>query len=84
MPAPLLPSYARALREAALWRRALRIGAAVGFVQVALNQGNHWWRGEVTRLLILKSITSVLFAILVVLLASAATRVEAIRSSANP
>ena len=73
--------YAHALRETAVWRRALRLGTAVGLVQVALNQGDHWLRGEVTGLLILKSASSLLFAIFVVLLASASTRAEALRAA---
>ena len=76
--------YARVLREPAVWRRALRLGAAVGLVQVTLNQGDYWLRGEVTGLLILKSVSSFLFAILVVLLASVSTRAEALRTAPSP
>lgn len=81
MPVSVLGCYARALREPAVWRRATRLGVGVGLVQVALNQGDHWLNGPLTRIVILKSISSLLFAILVVLLASASTRVEALRSS---
>lgn len=73
-------AYLHALCERAVWRRAVRLGIGVGLVQVALNQGDHWLCGEVTRIVILKSISSVLFAIFVVLLASASTRAEALRS----
>jgi len=72
--------YSLALSEPAVWRRAARIGVCVGLVQVALNQGDHWLRGEVTGVLILKSLSSLLFAILVVLFASASTRADALRS----
>ena len=83
MPASLPSPYLRALREAAVWRRAFRLGTAVGLVQVALNQGDHWLRGEVSRLVVLKSVSSLLFAIFVVLLASASTRAEALRSTST-
>lgn len=73
--------YVRALSEPPVWRRAARLGLFVGLIQVALNQGDHWVRGEVTKVVILKSASSVLVAILVVLLASASTRAEAIRST---
>jgi hypothetical protein len=76
--------YARALREPAVWKRAARLGIAVGFVQVALNQGDHWVRGEVTRAIVLKSLCSVLFAVFVVLFASASTRAEALRLNSTP
>lgn len=75
--------YLRALREAAVWRRAARLGSLVGFIQVALNQGDHWVRGEITRVLLLKSISSLLVAILVVLFASASTRADALRSASH-
>ncbi len=78
--ASLQTSYLRALREPAVWRRAARLGLLVGLIQVALNQGDHWVRGEITRVIMLKSISSILVAILVVLLASASTRAEALRS----
>ena len=78
--ASLRTCYVRALREPAVWRRAARLGLLVGLIQVALNQGDHWVRGEITRVLILKSTSSILVAILVVLLASASTRAEALRT----
>ncbi len=81
MSASLRHCYARAFGEPAVWRRAARLGLLVGLIQVALNQGDHWVRGEVTKVVIIKSASSVLFAIVVVLLASASTRAEAIRSS---
>ncbi len=81
MPASLRTCYIRALAEPAVWRRAARLGLVVGLIQVALNQGDHWVRGEVTRLILLKSVSSILVAVLVVLLASASTRADAIRSS---
>jgi hypothetical protein len=83
MPASALGCYARALREPAVWKRAARLGTGVGLVQVALNQGDHWVNGSLTRLVLIKSASSLLFAIFVVLLASASTRVEALRSSAS-
>ena len=81
MPASLRTCYVRALGEPAVWRRAARLGLVVGLIQVALNQGDHWVRGEVTRLIVLKSVSSIFVAVLVVLLASASTRADAIRSS---
>lgn len=80
VPRPVSP-YWRALRERAVWRRAAKLGFLVGLAQVALNQGDHWLRGEITRVLVFKSIFSLLFAVLVVLLASASTRAAALRSS---
>ena len=76
---PTSNRYWRVLRERAVWRRTAKLGLAVGFVQVALNQGDHWLRGEVNRLLIIKSVSSVLFAALVVLVASVTTRAESLR-----
>ena len=73
--------YWLALRERAVWRRAAKLGLVVGFIQVSLNQGDHWLRGDVTPRLILKSVSSLMFAILVVLLASASTRAEALRNT---
>ena len=73
-------SFWRACCERAVWSRAAKLGLVVGLVQVALNQGDHWLRGEVTRIVILKSLSSILFAIFVVLLASASTRAAALRS----
>ncbi|MCS6243741.1 MAG: hypothetical protein H2172_07800 [Opitutus sp.] len=81
MHASLIGCYARALREPAVWKRAARLGVAVGLVQVALNQGDHWAQGHITRLVVVKSASSLLFAILVVLLASASTRVDTLRST---
>ncbi|MEO7414247.1 MAG: hypothetical protein ABIZ81_12910 [Opitutaceae bacterium] len=81
--ASLLNRYTRALRESAVWRRAARLGIGVGLVQVALNQGDHWLRGEVTRAVVLKSVASLLFAILVVLFASASTRADALRATVS-
>lgn len=75
--------YFRALREPAVWRRAARLGLLVGLIQVALNQGDHWVKGEITRVVVLKSISSILVAVLVVLLASASTRAEALRSASS-
>lgn len=76
--------FRHALRERAVWRRSVRLGIGVGLVQVALHQGDHWVRGEITRTIILKSITSILFAIFVVLLASASTRAAAIETNRSP
>ena len=73
--------YWHALRERAVWLRAAKLGLVVGFIQVSLNQGDHWLRGEVTPLIVLKSISSLLFAMLVVLLASVSTRAESLRTT---
>ncbi|MEO6569308.1 MAG: hypothetical protein ABIO94_11150 [Opitutaceae bacterium] len=83
MPPPLHSCYRRALREPAVWRRAGRLGLVVGLIQVSINQGDHWVRNEITKLVLLKSACSVLVAILVVLLASASTRAEAIQTSSS-
>jgi hypothetical protein len=81
MPALIRRPYVRALLEPATRHRALRLGTAVGLVQVTLNQGDHWLRGEITTTVVIKSVSSLLFAMLVVLLASAATRAEALRTA---
>lgn len=83
MPTSLRTSYARALREPALWWRAARLGLGVGLIQVALNQGDHWMRGEVTRAILLKSAASIVFAMFVVLLASASTRAAALQPESS-
>ena len=82
-PATLRACYLRALREPAVWRRAARLGLLVGLIQVALNQGDHWVRGEITCIIILKSVSSILVAVLVVLLASASTRADALRAASH-
>ena len=83
MSVPLRSHYFRALGEPAIRQRALRLGSLVGLVQVALHQGDHWLRGEVTALIVLKSAASVAFAIFVVLLASVSTRAAALRTNAS-
>ena len=65
----------------ATWLRTVRLGLVVGLVQVALNQGDHWLSGHITVRLVAKSISLILFAMLVVLVASASARAESLREA---
>lgn len=56
------PFLWQACRHPAVWTRAARLGLVVGLIQVSLNQGDHWLRGEINTTLILKSILSPLLS----------------------
>jgi hypothetical protein len=70
------PQFWRACRQPAVWTRAARLGLVVGFIQVSLNQGDHWLRGEITPAVITKSILSPLLSFAITFLSAAATHAE--------
>lgn len=68
-----------ALRAPAVWRRAALIGLPVGLLQVAVNQGDHWLRLQLTAAVILKSIVSPLLSFGIALASAVATRTAELR-----
>ena len=72
MPTPAHP-WLPALAVRAVWQRALMIGLPVGFLQICLNQGDHWLHGTLTRVIILKTILTPIIAVAVCLVSAAST-----------
>jgi len=72
-----------ALRTPAVWRRAALIGLPVGLLQVAVNQGDHWLRLQLTAVVILKSIVSPLLSFGIALASAVATRTAELRRAAS-
>ena len=54
--------YLLACRDPRFWRRTLLLGLPVGLLQAALNQGDHWWHGQVDAVVVAKSILSPLLS----------------------
>jgi hypothetical protein len=73
-----------ALTQGAIWRRALVIGLVAGFLQVAVNQGDVWWRGVADGRVIFKTVMSPLIALGLALMAAAWTDVSRQRSVVDP
>lgn len=69
-------SFWEACRQPAVWRRAARLGLVVGLAQVALNQGDHWLRHEITPTLILKTILSPLLSFAIAFASAVATQID--------
>ena len=67
MPAHATTRLRHTLRDRRVWRRAARLGLTVGLLQVALNQGDHWLKLNITTPLILKSLLSPLLTFSVAL-----------------
>lgn len=74
------PSRTRSLwiacRQPAVWRRAARLGLVVGLAQVAINQGDHWLRQEITPMLIIKTICSPLLSFAIAFASAIATQID--------
>ena len=68
--------YWRACLAGSVWRRAAKIGLTVGLIQVALNQGDHWLRHELSAGVIVKSILSPLLSFSIAFVSAAGTYVE--------
>jgi hypothetical protein len=68
--------YWQACRQPAVWVRAAKLGLVVGLIQVSLNQGDHWLRGEITTAVIIKSILSPLLSFGIAFASAAATHAE--------
>ena len=67
------PTFLRALLLPAVWRKAAPIGLAVGVLQAAVNQGDHWLRSEFTSVVVLKSILSPLIGLSLAVVSAAAS-----------
>ncbi|MBI2517816.1 MAG: hypothetical protein HYV95_13010 [Opitutae bacterium] len=63
--------FSAALR--AVWLRAARFSLPVGLLQVAINQGDHWLHGQVTPVVLAKSLLTPLVTYSVALCTAIAT-----------
>ena len=68
--------WSQALRQRSVWLRAMKLGLSVGLLQATINQGDHWMRGEIDRIVIFKSIVSPLIGFTLVLFSAAETWVQ--------
>jgi hypothetical protein len=68
--------YWQACRQPAVWARAAKLGLVVGFIQVSLNQGDHWLRHEVDTAVVVKSILSPLLSFAIAFASAVATHAE--------
>lgn len=68
--------WGEALTSWPVWRRSLTIGLLIGLVQIAVNQGDHWVRLQISSTLILKTLVTPMIAISVALFSSAGAYVE--------
>jgi len=75
--------WREALRQRSVWLRAVKLGLTVGFLQAAINQGDHWVRGELNFVVILKSIVSPLIGFTLVLFSAAQTWVQRTLEQSN-
>jgi len=66
-------SWPVALGARAVWQRALMIGLPVGFLQICVNQGDHWLHGTVTRTIVVKTVLTPVIAVAVCLVSAAST-----------
>ena len=56
--------WAQALRQRSVWLRAAQLGLTAGFVQAAVNQGDHWLNGQLDHRVIVKSVVSPMIALI--------------------
>ena len=63
MRAGLLTLWLQALSRGDTWRRGLWIGLVAGSLQVAVNQGDLWWRGAVDGRVVMKTVLSPMIAL---------------------
>ena len=75
--------WREAFRQRSVWLRAVKLGLTVGLLQAAINQGDHWVRGEANFVVILKSIVSPLIGFTLVLFSSAQTWVHRTLEQSN-
>jgi hypothetical protein len=71
--------WRQALTQKEVWQRSLMIGLPVGFVQILVNQGDHWCRLDVDMVIVLKTLATPLIATSVALLSAAGSFVQANR-----
>jgi hypothetical protein len=79
MPTPTTspsPAYWQACRQPAVWARAAKLGLVVGVIQVSLNQGDYWLSGQVTTVIVIKSILSPLLSFAIAFASAVATHAE--------
>jgi hypothetical protein len=81
-PTSPLPLYWQACRHSAVWTRAAKLGLVVGFIQVSLNQGDHWLRHEIDAAVIVKTVLSPPLSFGIAFASPAATHVENLRRPA--
>ena len=74
--------YWQACRQPAVWSRAAKLRLVVGFIQVVLNQGDHWLYHEVDAAVIVKTILSPLLSFGIAFASAAATHVENLQRTA--
>ncbi|AOS46167.1 hypothetical protein Verru16b_03264 [Lacunisphaera limnophila] len=79
---PRLP-YWQACRQPAVWARATKLGLVVGLIQVSLNQGDYWLSGQVTPLIVIKSILSPLLSFGIAFASAVATQAEHLSRSSS-
>jgi len=68
--------WRQAFRQRSVWLRAVKLGLTVGLLQATINQGDHWLRGEFSKVVIIKAIVSPLIGFTLVLISAAQTWVE--------
>lgn len=68
--------WRQAFGQRSVWMRAVKLGLTVGFLQAAINQGDHWLGQAVDRTVLLKSIVSPLIGFTLVLFSAAETWVQ--------
>ena len=66
-------TFLHALLLPAVWRKAAPIGLAIGLLQAAVNQGDHWLRHEIDSTIIIKSIISPLIGLSLAVISAAAS-----------
>jgi hypothetical protein len=76
-------NYWQACRQPAVWARAARLGLVVGLIQVSLNQGDHWLRGEITTAVVVKSILSPLLSFGIAFASAVATHAENLQRTSS-
>lgn len=71
--APRALSWLAPFALRAVWSRAALVSLPVGLLQVGINQGEYWLRGELTAAVISRSLLTPLVTLTVALLAAAST-----------
>ncbi len=72
--------WKQALESRGVWIRAIKLGATVGVIQMALNQGDYWLKGAVTTAVVIKTIMTPIVTFGVSLYAATETRVEQMKN----
>jgi hypothetical protein len=84
---PSLESYPKpwicALSDRSLWCRAAVMGFVIGALQVAVNQGDHWWHWELSTMVLAKTVATPVITFLVSLFSGAASHAAGLHSGAT-